>query len=157
NQALHETLDHIAKIHYQAITGQSIFPLFVNRLPLNIHDVIILQQSLPYSKVVFLHLFLSSFYRPGHHPVLDHFPFFESHTVHDLDGSLVHKQSHQVVLQRNKKLRASRIPLTTSPATQLSVHPTGVVPFCSDDRQTSGCLHFLTDLDIRTPTSHIGS
>ena len=71
----------------------------VDRFPLDVHDIIIFEQSLTDTKVVFFNFFLRTLDRLGHHRMLDHFSILMTHAVHHLGDPLRMEEPHEVVFQ----------------------------------------------------------
>ena len=67
------------------------------------------------------------------------------------------EQTHQIIFQRNEELGFTRISLTAGTSTQLIINTAGLMPFCTNDLQTTGCLRIIVKLDIGSSTSHICS
>ncbi len=53
--------------------------------------------------------------------MLDHLSFLQAHSIHKFGNSIGSEKSHQVVFERNKKLRRSWIPLTAGFAGKVAV------------------------------------
>ena len=79
-------------------------PFFINSFTLDIHHIIIFQQSFTDPEVIFFHFLLSSLDRFCDHGVLDDFPFLDSEPVHDLCDALRPEHTHEVIFQGNEKL-----------------------------------------------------
>src|SRR6476660_2372288 len=72
----------IINIQCQAISKQGVVTLQVNGVTLHVHHIIIFQQALTYSEVVFFYLSLRPLDRFSDHAVLDHFTFLISKLIH---------------------------------------------------------------------------
>ena len=90
------------------------------------------------------------------HLVLDLFVLRNTQRIEHIYQLLRSKQTHQIIFQRDKELRLSRISLSTGTTAQLVVNTARFMTLCSDDLQTTGCLRLIIQLDIRTTTRHIG-
>ena len=53
-------------------------------------------------------------------------------------------------------MAAARVTLTARTAAQLTVHPATVVALRSDDGQSTRGLDLIGELDVRSPTGHVG-
>ena len=153
----HAVPNHIGDIHAQTLSHQSVTALGINHRTLLVHDVVILQQTLTHTKMIFLHLLLRILNGARNHGVLDHLSVFKAETVHHLGNTLRSKQTHQLVFQRNKEHTAAGIALTTATTTQLTVHTTTLMTLRTDDGQTAGSFHFGGQFYIRTASGHVGS
>ena len=149
--------DHICDIHTDTFSHQRMTTFRVNYRTLLVHHVIVFQQTLTDTEVVFFHLLLSTLDGLGNHAVFNHLTFLESQFVHIVGDTVGSKQTHQVVFQRHEEYRRTRVTLTTGTTTQLTVYTAGFVTFRTDDSQTTCSLHLITQLDIGTTTCHVGS
>ena len=116
--------DHVDNIHTDTFTHQSMTTLRVNYGTLLIHHIIVFKQTLTDTEVVFFHFLLGTFDRFGNHAVFDHFPFLESHLIHPVSKTVGSKQTHQIIFQRYKEYRRTRVTLTSCTTTQLTVYTT---------------------------------
>ena len=91
--------DHIYDIHSDTFTHQGVATLGIDNCTLLIHHVIIFQQTLTDTEVVFFHLLLCTLNGVGDHLVLNHFTFLEAETVHYTGDAVGREQTHQVVFQ----------------------------------------------------------
>ncbi len=87
--------------------------------------------------------------------MLNHFAFFQAKLIHDAGNALRHKEAHQIVFERNVKLRSTRITLTSGTSAQLSVYTAWLVALGTNDSKASGCFWFWCQLDIRSTTRHV--
>ena len=156
HQAFRHRLEHIVEVDRQTLAREGIFATLIDRLPLNVHHVVVLQQALADAEVVLFDLLLGTFDRLGHHRMLDHFAFLMAHAVHQTGNALRLEQAHEVVFQRYVKLGRARIALATRTSAQLAVYPARVVAFRTDNGQTAGFAHIFGDLDVGTPSGHVG-
>src|SRR3989344_7704423 len=62
---------------------------------------------------------------------------------HDFGYLFAAENSHNVVLERNIKLTASRITLSAGPAPELVIDSSGFVPFRADYIKTAEINHFF--------------
>ena len=129
---------------------------FVYDTTLVVHHVVVLQQTLTDTEVVFLNFLLCALNGLVDHRVLDYFILIESHTVHEFHDTLAGEQTHQLVLKRHEENRRAWVTLTTSTTTQLSVNTTALMTLCTDDGETSSLFHLGRELDVGTTTCHVG-
>src|SRR5690554_4055621 len=155
-QSLNGIEHHIGDFDLHALSVQSSSALGVNHLTLRIHYIVVLQQTLTNTEVVFFYFFLSSFDRLGNHTVLNHLSVFHAQAIHILHQSVRPEQTHQIVFQRDKELRRTGVALATGTSAQLAVNPTRFVPFGTHNGQTSGRLDFGRQFDVGSPTGHVG-
>ena len=95
--------NHVHNIHADTLTHQSVAAFGVDHGTLFVHDIIIFQQTLTDTEVVFFHLLLRTFDRLGNHAVLNHFAFLETEFVHYAGNTVGREQTHQVVFQRHEE------------------------------------------------------
>src|SRR5690606_28836629 len=69
---------------------------------------------------------------------------------------LAAEEAHQVVFQRNVELRGPGVALAACTAAELTVYPATLMPFGADDGQASRFFYAGPQLDIRTPSRHVG-
>src|SRR5258705_4596972 len=127
----------------------------IHNITLLVHYIIIFKQSLTYAKIVFLYFFLCSFNTRSDHAVLNHFTLFIAKLIHDLSDTFTAKHSHQVIFQCNIELGSTGISLSSRTTTKLSVYPSAIVPFGTNDCKPTCFFYTGTKFDIRTTTSHI--
>ncbi len=77
-----------------------------------VHHVIELKQTLTYAEVVFFHTFLGLLNGVAYHFRLNHIAFLVAHAVEHLDYRVGGEEAHQLVFERNKEYRRTRVPLT---------------------------------------------
>ena len=106
-----------------------------------VHHIIILQQTLPYTKVVFLHFLLRTLNALGNHRMLDDLTFLISGKVHHLGNTLATKHTHQVILEANEEHGRTRISLPTGTTTQLPIHTAALVTLGTHNCQTTRFFH----------------
>ena len=99
HQRLAYIIHIIGNIHSDSLSQQRMTSFLVDHLTLRVHHVVIFQQTLTNTEVVFLHLTLRTFDRFGNHGMLDHVTFFMSQTIHHPNDSLGTEQTHQIILQ----------------------------------------------------------
>ena len=64
-----------------------------------VHDVVIFQQALTDTEVVFFHFLLCTFDGFGNHSVFNHLAFLETELVHDTGDAVGREEAHQVIFQ----------------------------------------------------------
>ena len=149
-------INHVFYIVSQMVSKQRISSSFIDNIPLFVHHIIILQQSFSDTKVILFHFFLSSLNGFRNHRMLNHISFFMPEPIHHPCDSFRPEKTHQIILQRHIELRASWVSLSACSTSQLSVYPSGIVSFCSDNCQTSSIFYLLFQFNVRTTPRHIG-
>ena len=129
----------------------------INHLTLLVHHIIVFQQALTNTEVVFLHLLLSTLNRLVNHWVLNHLAFLESEFVHNGRNAVRSKEAHQLILKRYIEHRGTWVSLTSCTSTQLTVHTTALMTLRTNNGKTTCCFHFIGKLNIGTTTCHVGS
>ena len=157
NNQLTQIVHHIGDVHSQPVAKKGVAPFFVDYLALGIHNIIVLQQSFPDTEVVLFHLFLRPFDGFGNHGMLDNLAFFQPQSVHNSGHTSGAEHTHQVVFERNIKLRAPGVALPSCTSAQLAVDAPRIVPFGPDNGQSAGFHHTGPQLNVGTTTGHIGS
>ena len=152
----HAVPDGVGDIHSDAFSHQGVATLAVNHGTLFVHHIIIFQQTLTDTEVVFLHLLLRTLDVFGDDGAFDTFTLLETKTVHHPGYALAGKQTHQFVFKTHIEHRTTRVALTTGTTTQLPVHTAALMTLSTDDGQTACCLHFGRQLDVGTTTRHVG-
>ena len=122
NDVLHTVIEGIDQVQTDALTDKGVVAAGVDHLTLGIHHIIILEQMLTDTEVVFLDSLLGVLDALGHHVALDSLTVLKSQTVERLDHALAGEQTHQLILERYKEYRRTRVSLTTGTTTQLAVH-----------------------------------
>ena len=148
--------NHIGNVHAYTFTQQSMTALLVNHRALLVHHVIVFQQTFTDTEMVFFHFLLCPLDGVADHLVLNHLSILKSETIHHLGNAFAGKQAHQLVFERHKEHRRTRVTLTSGTATQLPVHTAAFMTFRTDNGQTAGLAHLVTQLDIRTTAGHVG-
>ena len=156
DQRFGQALEHVVQIDGQALTREGIIALGVDSLALDVHDIIVLEQTLADAEVVLFDFSLRTLDRLRDHRVLDHLALFVTHLIHELGDAITLEQAHQLVLQTHIKLARTWITLTSGTSAQLAVDATRIVALGTDDGQAACCLNLITEFDVRTATSHVG-
>ena len=155
-QCLAKIIEHIVQIYLNLISEKGISSATINNLPLRIHDIVIFQQALTHAEVIFFYFFLGIGNGLRNKRALNNLAFFQAHTIHPFGYPFRSKQTHQIILQRYKELRRTRISLTTGPPSELSIDASGVVSLCTNNRKPSSILYTGTKFNIGTTAGHIG-
>ena len=157
DDSYHTVPYHVGDIHSDTLTHECVATLLIYYGTLLVHHVVVFEQTLTYTEVVFLHLLLCALDASADHWCLDTFALLESESVHHAGDALRSEQSHELVFQRDIENGATRVALTTGTTTQLTVYATTLVALGTDDGETTGSLHLVGELDVSTTTSHVGS
>ena len=88
--------------------------------------------------------------------MFEHIIIPEGFFQHLGQGTLVGKQPHQIIFQRNIEPGPTGISLTGTTSTQLTVDSTGLMPFGSQYQKPAEFFYAFTQFNIRTTTCHIG-
>ncbi len=88
--------------------------------------------------------------------MLNHLAFFEAETVHNFGNTLRAEEPHQVVFQRNVKLRRARVALTSGTTSQLTVNAPRLVTLGANDGQTAFFLNAGSQFYVGTTSRHVG-
>ena len=129
--------ESVVDIHCEPVAKQRVAAFFINGFALDIHHIVILQEPLTRTKVVFFHLLLRPFDAVGHHRMLNDVPFFVSHFVHQPCDAVALKQAHELIFQRDIEVGGTGVALTACTTAQLPVHPPALVPLGPDNGQTA--------------------
>ena len=73
------------------------------------------------------------------------------------DRASISEETHEVVFKRNETFRETRVALTGATPTKLTVNPPGFVTLGADHEETAKFGNALTELNISSPPSHVGS
>ena len=146
---LEDNITHILAIQYTTT-------LRVDNFTLIIIYLIVFHQILTDCEVVTLNLHLCFLYEPGNCFMLDLLALRNLQRIINRLYLLGTKQAHQIIIQRQIKLRLTRITLTSGTTTQLVVYSTGLMTFCTNNLQTTKLCHAFAKFNIRTTSSHIG-
>ena len=149
--------NNVRDIHTDTLTHQSMTTLFIDNRTLFIHYVIIFQQTLTDTEVVFFNLLLSTLNTIWNHWTLNTLTIFKAESIHYLSNTLGSEETHQLIFKWYIEYWWTRVTLTTSTTTKLTVYTTALMTLCTNDSQTTSILHFPRKLDICTTTCHIGS
>src|SRR5690606_25808150 len=115
-------VEHGEDVELETLSIKCVPPAPVDDLALRVHHVVVFQEALADTKVVFFHFLLGALYRIGDHPVLDDLSLLQAQAVHDPRDTLRHEQSHEVVFERHIELRCTRITLTSRTSAKLTVN-----------------------------------
>ena len=148
--------NHVADVHAETFTDESMTALLVDDCTLLVHDVVVFKQVLTDAEVILLDLLLCVLDAASNHAVLNHLAILEAKAVHHSGNTLAGEESHQLVLDADEEDTASWVALTTGTSAELTVHATAFMTFCADDGQATCRFHFRRELDIRTTTCHVG-
>ena len=156
DKLVRQLVEHAGDVEFQTLPMEGVAAAAVDDLPLAVHHIVVLEQALSDSEVVFLHLPLGALDGFRDHGVLDDLALLVAEPVHHLGHPLALEEAHQVVLKGDVELAASRISLTSGTAPQLAVDPAAVMALRADDGQTACGLDLLGQLDVGSPTGHVG-
>ena len=81
--------------------------------------------------------------------------FLKTHLLHHLHDAVGTEQAHQIVLQRNEKVRRSRVALARTASAQLPVNAPRLVAFRAQHVQTAHFGHAGAELDVRAAARHV--
>ena len=95
----HTVPNDIGDIHTNTLSHQGMTALLIDNSTLLVHHIIILNQALTDSKVVFLNLLLGTLNTLGDHRTLNHLAILETKLVHHIGNTLRGKQTHQLILE----------------------------------------------------------
>ena len=73
--------------------------LFVNHRALLVHHIIVFEEALTDTKVVFFHLLLRTFDAGVYHRRFEHFTFLEAEFVHHLRNLVTTIKTHELVFE----------------------------------------------------------
>ena len=105
--------NHVAYVHAETFADEGVTTLLVDNRTLLVHYVIILQQVLTNTEVVFLDTLLCILNAASNHAVLNHLAILEAKAVHHSGNTFAGEETHQLVLDTNKEDAAARVTLTT--------------------------------------------
>ena len=91
--------NNVGDIHADTLTHQGVTTLFIDNGTLTVHHVIILQEVLTDTEVVFLNLALGTLDALADHRTLDTLAILETKTVHYLCNTFRSEQTHQLIFQ----------------------------------------------------------
>ena len=146
----------VGDVHSDTFSHQGVAPFLVNHGALFVHHVIVFQQMLTDTEVVFFHFLLCALDALRNHRALNALPILESQTIHHRGDAFRTKQSHQFIFQTDVEYRTTWVALTACTTAQLAVYTAAFVAFGTDDGQTSCRFHFGRQLDVGTTTGHVG-
>jgi hypothetical protein len=93
----------------------------VDRFPLLVHDVVVLEQVFADLEVASFDLPLSALDRATDHAVLDGDALFHAEALHEARDAIGAEDPHQIVFERKVEARRARISLTSRTAAELVV------------------------------------
>ena len=73
------------------------------------------------------------------------------------DRTCISEETHEVVFKRDETFGETRVALTGATTTELTVNPPGLVTLGANHEETAQFGNALTELNISSPTSHVGS
>ncbi len=130
----------------------------INHFSLVVQNIIIFQLALSDTKIVLLYLFLGSFQGFCDPGMLNHLSFIKIEFIHDIGNTVGSaKQSHQFILEGDKKLGFAGVTLPACTSAKLKVNPPAFVPLRSQDGKTPFLFHSGSQFNIRTTSGHVCS
>ena len=102
-----------------------------------IQNIVILQNMLAGVKIKSFNFRLSGFQRLGNHAIFNRLIFGDFQKTHHLFYGVHGENPHQIIFQRNKKLRLARVALPTGAAAQLIINAPRFVPLGAQNRQAA--------------------
>src|SRR3989344_5323380 len=152
-------------IERRSITRQKHKAQRIDRLALNIQDVVIRQDMLTCIKIHLLDAGLRFFEGARDHFVVDRLILRNTEGPHHALDHVGGKYFHEWVFERHEKLRLSRISLASGAAAELIVNATRFVPLSAKDDETANFFDFFvrlhaprisTKLDVDAAAGHVG-
>ena len=96
-------VERIHHVHLDALTHEGMATTLVDDFALRVHHIVILEETLTDTEVIFLYLLLCTFNGLVQHAVLKYFSFLKAHLVHHSREAIGGEEAHEVVLKRNKE------------------------------------------------------
>ena len=146
---------HIHDVDFDSLSGNRVTSSGIDSLTLIVHHVIVLEQSLTDTEVVFLDLALSLLDTVRQHLALECILLSHTEFIHCSSDLVRTEKTHQLILERYIECRRTRVSLTSGTTSQLTVHTTAVMSLSTDDGKTALRLHLRRKLDIGSSTCHI--
>ena len=81
--------------------------------------------------------------------------FFQAHLLHVLDDAVRAEQPHQIVFERNEKVRGTGIALARATAAQLAINAARFVAFRADDVQAAEVGDARPEFNVGATTGHV--
>ncbi len=156
NDPFDHLFDHLLDIFPERLSLEDLFALFVDDLPLAVHDVVIFQQVLADIEILPLDTLLGIFDRLGNQPVLDRLSLFHADPVHDGGDPLGPEDPQEIIFEGKIEPGRSHVPLPSRTAAELVVDPAALMPLRPEDMEASQFGHPLSQLDVRTAPGHVG-
>ena len=119
----------------------------VDRLPLLVHHVVVLEQVLADLEVAALDLLLGALDGARHHAVLDRLALLHAELAHQPLDAVGAEDAHQVVLERQVEARGAGVALAAGAAAELVVDAPRLVALGAQDVQAAGGEHLLALAD----------
>ncbi len=128
----------------------------INDFALFVHHVVVFEGALADLGVVLLDPFLGLADRAIEQRMLQFLPFFQAHPLHVFYNLVGPEQPHEIVFQRDKKMRRTGVALAGTTAPQLAVNAAGLVALGADDVQAAGVRHAGAKFDVGAAAGHVG-
>ena len=157
HSAVHNLLHHFLNVAAQILLAQNLLALCINNLALLVHNIVIFQNVLTNAKVTCFHLLLGVFNGLGYQAVLDGLIILHAQLIHNACDIITAKETHQIILQAQEEFGGAGVALTSATATQLVIDTAAFMALGANDMQATQLGDALTQHDIGTTTSHIGS
>ena len=157
HSAVHNLLHHFLNVAAQILLAQNLLALCINNLALLVHNIVIFQNVLTNAKVTCFHLLLGVFNGLGYQAVLNRLIILHTQLIHNASNIIAAKEAHQIVLQAQEEFGRAGVALTRATTTQLVIDTAAFMALGANDMQTAQFGDTLTQHDIGTTTSHIGS
>ena len=158
NDTVDSPLNHSMDFRTEVtVSSNDIVALGIDDFPLLTHHVIILQDLFPRIVVISFDTLLSCLYLTGQHARLDNRIFVTKvHSIQEGFNALWAKATHKLIFQWQVELWLTWITLTAWTSAQLIVNPAAFMALCTDNAETAQFANAFTQLDVGSPSGHIG-
>ena len=127
---VHEAVAHIVAVNDFVAEA-------VNDFALLVHHVVVFERAFALLEIVLLDAFLRGLDGAIQQRMLKLLAFFEAHALHDFDNAVGTEQAHQIVFERDEKVRRTGIALARATSAQLPVNAPRLVALRADDVQAA--------------------
>src|SRR5579885_2871829 len=128
----------------------------VDDFTLLVHHIVVFERAFADLEVVLLDFFLGAFdgaVQPGMGQFI---ALLEAHFLHPLADAVRAEEAHQVVFERNEKVRRAGVALAGAATAQLAVNAPRFVAFGAQDVQATQLGHAGAEFDVGAATGHVG-
>src|ERR1035437_8118044 len=143
----HNLLDDVHEAVAHVVVVDDFVAETVDDFALLVHHVVVFERAFALLEIMAFDAFLRLLDGTVKQTVLEFLAFFEAHLLHQFHNAVGTEQPHQIVFERNEKVRRTRIALARTTAAQLAVNAAGLMAFRAEDVQAAVNLRLRREVE----------